>query len=551
MGMQALKKKKGLTTTTIVTVFLLIFMLSDAGADGRLIRSNQEGCCRPDVIMIDSIKKFGDLERLPVLFLHDRHTDALEKKDKDCQACHLFEKDRLSPKFKRLKDAGRQEVMDIYHAGCMGCHEEMVAEREKTGPLEICGECHRDKVKVISSRQPMGFDKSLHFRHSEAIKDKEANEEKCERCHHEYDEKTKKLFYAKGTEGTCRYCHMEKAEENRISMSLASHLFCIDCHRKMLAVTKAKVLDKNKIVGPIKCSGCHDFNKQQMIKKVKNVPRIKRKQPDVILIGTNREGTASRKLAGKMNPVPMDHKAHEKYNDTCRVCHHESLNSCSECHTLAGAKEGKNVKLERAMHQIGTTKSCRGCHELRHDEKRCAGCHTFMEKDRKQAALSCFGCHIKALQPDTEIAEQPEVVASKLLKSRKAVTDTYEDEYIPEKIIIKELGYDYEPVQFPHRKIVDSLIRNIKDSKLTSYFHSEKGAICQACHHNSPITKKPPRCISCHGKSFDETNLLRPGLKAAYHRQCMGCHKEMGIKKPESTECTDCHKAAGKSRLFD
>jgi hypothetical protein len=28
---------------------------------------------------------------------------------------------------------------------------------------------------------------------------------------------------------------------------------------------------------------------------------------------------------------------------------------------------------------------------------------------------------------------------------------------------------------------------------------------------------------------------------AAYHRQCMECHKAMGISKPVSTDCTACH----------
>ncbi len=508
------------------------------------------GEIRADVITIDTLAFFGDLERPEVVFLHDLHTDALEKKDKDCLACHLSEKDRLSPKFKRLKDTHRQEVMDIYHADCMACHKEMYAEGEKTGPIEICGQCHRNKV--ISARQPMGFDKSLHFRHSEATKDEEANKDKCELCHHEYDEKTKKLFYAKEREGSCRYCHMEETEENRISMRLASHLFCIDCHRKTLAKKKATTPAKNKIAGPVKCSGCHDLKKQQMIKKVKDVPRIKRKQPDVVLIRTNGRGTEKQKLATKMNSVPLDHKAHEKYNDTCRVCHHASLDSCSKkCHTLASTKEGKDVRLERAMHQIGTKKSCLGCHELDQRKKRCAGCHAFMEKGRKQGASFCFQCHMEPLQVSTEIEQKPEVIASMLLQSRKAITDTYGDEDIPEKVIIGELFYEYEPVRLPHRKIIDSLVRNIKDDRLANYFHSGKGTICQACHHNSPVAKKPPRCVSCHGKPFDEKNLLRPGLKAAYHQQCMGCHKEMGVDKPKPTGCTDCHKVAGVSRVHD
>ena len=37
-----------------------------------------------------------------------------------------------------------------------------------------------------------------------------------------------------------------------------------------------------------------------------------------------------------------------------------------------------------------------------------------------------------------------------------------------------------------------------------------------------------------------KANWNKPGLMGAYHLQCMGCHKEMGMEKPVS--CTDCHK---------
>lgn len=545
------KKKSLLQLTGILVVFSLTLALSIEAQEIE-VHPGKYAEKRADIITIDAMKPFGTLERPEVVFFHDLHTDALEKKDKDCLACHLSENDRLSLKFKRLKDTSRQEVMDIYHADCMACHKEMSGAGERTGPIEICGECHRDKAKVMSARQPMGFDKSLHFRHSEATKDKEPDKDRCELCHHEYDEKTKKLFYAKEREGSCRYCHMEETEENRISMRLASHLSCIDCHRKTLAKNEAKALAKNKIAGPVKCSGCHDLNKQKMIKKVKDVPRIRRKQPDAVLIRANGQETEKQRLATKMNPVPLDHKAHEEYNDTCRVCHHASLDSCSKrCHTVAGTKQGEDVKLERAMHQIGTNKSCLGCHESNQREKRCAGCHAFMEKGRKQGTNTCLKCHMESLQVSTEVKQKPEALASMLLESRRAITDTYEDKDIPEKVIIGELFYEYEPVQFPHRKIIDSLVEKIKDDKLANYFHGEKGTICQACHHNSPVAKKPPRCVSCHGKPFDEKNLLRPGLKAAYHQQCMGCHKEMGIEKPKPTGCTDCHKVAGTSRLYD
>ena len=151
---------------------------------------------------------FGKLERPPVTFLHQKHTEAVEKQNKDCTACHLTEKDRLVTKYMRLKDTTQQEVMDIYHANCIACHKETAAAKQKSGPV-VCGECHKERPDLVSNWQAIGMDRSLHYRHSKA------QDQKCERCHHQYNELTKELFYAKGKEGTCRYCHKDVKVENR------------------------------------------------------------------------------------------------------------------------------------------------------------------------------------------------------------------------------------------------------------------------------------------------------------------------------------------------
>lgn len=483
---------------------------------------------RADVITIDTSVVFGVHERPKVVFLHDLHTDALEKKNKDCMTCHLSEADRLSPKFKRLKDAGRQEVMDIYHAKCIECHQEMSAAGEKSGPV-VCGECHREKTTFLSSRVPMGFDKSLHYRHSSA------QEKKCERCHHEYDQKRKNLYYAKDKERTCRYCHMQETQEliseRRISMRLASHLFCIECHRKTLA--------KNKLAGPVSCSGCHDINQQQQIEKVDPVPRMERKQPDFVLIKAGRKEDP----VTRMNRVPFSHMAHEGYTDTCRECHHKDLKSCLSCHTLTGSEEGKNIKLKEAMHRLDSEKTCLGCHKIKQQDQRCSGCHGFMTQGREPGASYCIKCHMappgERTGALTQTAERD--MARMLPEIWWSIFGAKREVDIPEKVIIKELVDRYEPVEFPHRKIYRALVKKINGDKLAAYFHLEEGTICQGCHHNSPAARKPPRCGICHGKPFDEKNLFQPGLKGAYHRQCLGCHDRMGIEKPFSVDCTGCH----------
>ncbi|MEW6079797.1 MAG: sulfate respiration complex hexadecaheme cytochrome HmcA [Thermodesulfobacteriota bacterium] len=494
---------------------------------GRDPSSPEPSQLRPDLISIDGLTAFGHLEKQPVEFLHDAHTKALSEKNRDCTVCHLPEKDRISLKFKRTKDTNRVEVMNIYHQECISCHGDMKKAREKTGPVE-CDGCHKEQKQYVSSRRPMGFDASLHFRHSEA------RQKKCEQCHHEYDEKEQKLFYAKGQEGTCRYCHRAETTDKVISMRLASHMACVNCHAGNLA--------RKMESGPIDCAGCHDAEAQAKIEKVWPLPRMERKQPDVALLKTASKPAGEEEKPTRMNYVPFDHKGHETYNDTCRVCHHESLQPCNQCHTLTGTKEGKDVRLETAMHLADTERSCTGCHAGKTRDKNCAGCHALMGTKPANEDRSCLICHMtppsgyeSPLTPEAE-----KTMAGDMLQSRKPVTGTYPDEDIPEKVVIKHLSREYEAVEFPHRKIVRALADNIKENRLAGYFHDQEGTLCMGCHHHSPASTKPPQCASCHGKTFDRENPLKPGIIGAYHQQCMGCHREMDIAKPAG--CTECHK---------
>ena len=515
-------------TAILVAILMGSFLLISPAVFGVKTQLEDKLQSRADILRIDSLKAFGKKERPAVTFLHQKHTEAVEQKGKDCSVCHLSEKNQLSLKYMRLVDTNKQAVMDIYHTNCISCHKETKAAKEKSGPID-CGGCHQEQVTVMSSWQPIGMDKSLHYRHSKAM------DKKCEKCHHEYNAKTKKLFYAKGKEGTCRYCHKEKTEENRISMRLASHMDCIDCHRKTIA--------KNESAGPIKCNGCHEPAEQKMIEKIKDVPRMKRNQPDFVFVKTSGTNDKKSNPPTRMNRVPFNHKAHEKYNDSCRVCHHAALTDCQQCHTIEGSKDGANVTLEQAMHRLNVNQSCMGCHESKQSKQSCAGCHTSFEKKRQQGTSSCLNCHMVNPSEFSSVMQNDDekMMAAKTLESRDVITKTYSDEDIPETVTIKELMNKYEPVKLPHRKIVKSMVSKIKNNQLANYFHHEKGTVCQGCHHNSPAAKQPPKCVSCHSKPFNAKDPFKPGLMAAYHRQCMECHKAMNIKKPVSTDCNACH----------
>jgi hypothetical protein len=521
------KLRLNLTSIPLI-VFGVSICLTCSGNYGAKGPSESEMQQRPDIIQIDSMQQFGKLERPTVTYLHQKHTEALEKKNKDCKACHLTEKDRLVFKYMRLDDSSPNAVMDVYHSNCIACHQQTAAANEKSGPL-TCGECHRERTDLVSIWQPMGMDKSLHYRHIKA------QDKKCERCHHQYNEVTKKLFYAKGKEATCRYCHREVKEKNRISTQQAFHLECINCHRKTLA--------QFKDAGPITCGGCHNPAEQKLIEKLKEVPRIQRNQPDTVFVRDSKSGIKDSRKTTRMKMVPFNHKSHEAYNDTCRVCHHADLNACVQCHTLEGTKEGNFVALEASMHRLNVKMSCLGCHEMSQRAPECAGCHISIAKTRQQEASACKACHMADVTQVVESLQytNEKELAAMYLNARKPLTELHALSDIPETVEIKSLMNQYESVKMPHRKIIQTLSNNIKDSRLVAYFHADKNTLCQGCHHNSPAAKKPPNCASCHGRPFEEQDLFKPGLKAAYHRQCMACHEAMGRAKPVATNCVACH----------
>ncbi|MDY7030381.1 MAG: cytochrome c3 family protein [Thermodesulfobacteriota bacterium] len=113
-------------------------------------------------------------------------------------------------------------------------------------------------------------------------------------------------------------------------------------------------------------------------------------------------------------------------------------------------------------------------------------------------------------------------------------------------MLIRVLEKDYEPAKFPHADIVKKLTDISNNNKLSRHFHRDPMTVCTGCHHYSPIesTGQFPRCSTCHTQSTEHRGGDAPGLLGAYHRQCLGCHKEMKIKP---LDCTGCH--AEKTRV--
>ncbi len=489
-----------------------------------------------DVVTIDVIGKMGNTELPAVTYRHDLHTEAMKKLNKDCSACHKTQDGTMSLKFMRTEDGSAEELKELYHSNCFACHAEQAAAGNNTGPQEgECRACHNPNPADTSAWKAVGMDKSLHYRHIAAKTIKVAGQDvNCGACHHIYDAASKKAAWKKGEEDSCRACHKETptpvaegSADMKPALNDAAHAACVTCHVKTTGDT-----------GPVTCAGCHTAEAQKQYKVVKDVPRLKRGQPDAALIAADDLKKA------KLPAVAFNHLAHEGALDNCRSCHHAKIAACTDCHTVAGKKEGNFVQLEQAMHAVKAQASCIGCHNEAKTDVSCAGCHGAMPSNAA-SEQSCAACHATGAPKGDELAamskEQKQAAAAALVAARPAKMVVYAEEDIPEIVEIGAISDKYAASKMPHRKIVKTMIASVAGSKMAATFHTVPGTFCQGCHHNSPVSKTPPKCQSCHGKPFETAKGDRPGLKAAYHQQCMGCHAAMKLEKPKATACTECH----------
>ena len=245
---------------------------------------------KPDQITIKTLAAFEKLELPPVTFLHDKHTQALAKENKGCETCHYAEDNKLSFTFLRRKTTRPEDIKDIYHAKCIGCHAQQAAAGKKAGPQDgFCRSCHNADLPGATARVDAGMDKVLHYRHlaSKDITPAAAGQDNCNACHHKYDQAAKKLVSDKGQEGSCRYCHLGQPRDKVRSLQQASHEQCLACHQDL-----AKKGAKGPL--PVTCGGCHSAEAQAAVAKQnqdfvaklpnREIPRLQRGQPDATLV---------------------------------------------------------------------------------------------------------------------------------------------------------------------------------------------------------------------------------------------------------------------------
>jgi hypothetical protein len=487
--------------------------------------------------------KFQKLERAPVPFNHDKHTEAL--KPEGCQQCHPTG----AFTFPKVRDERTAKTwMNSQHDTCIGCHKQRIAEKKKAGPV-TCGECHRVQPETLRKEYapvtPSYYDKFRDTYHKD-----------CLACHR--DEKTKKeakpldwqSFYVKEQqhqkavwpkvqfdyavhakhekelEKKCELCHYMSPERRAKLTEIkprdwvfdadptksltdrdAAHLKCLNCH-----LTRAA---EKKKAGPVNCAGCH-AEKLRPAAEVAAAPRTQCDQKDKLVV-TVKDGA-------RLKTVPFNHKSHEGYTRSCQECHHQTSRACSDCHTATGSKEGGGVTLAEAHHSATSSWSCVGCHETVKKKPNCAGCHDRMERGMVKSA--CNSCHSGPVI-NWEIARKLPPPSDLMPKDTK------------EKIEIAGLKKEYKPSPMPHLAIANKLTDISNQSPLASWFHRHSPTICMGCHHNAPVGKDaaPPSCATCH-------TARSSALLGAYHQQCLGCHKQMvqvQADKKLPQNCTGCH----------
>jgi hypothetical protein len=140
-----------------------------------------------------------------------------------------------------------------------------------------------------------------------------------------------------------------------------------------------------------------------------------------------------------------------------------------------------------------------------------------------QSSKDCGKCHTC----DNPLPDNPCLHECPRMEKEIVPSEAVSVESSPDTVILKELSNLYMPVVFPHRLHARM---------------SVMGGGCTLCHHYTPTKESHPPCKKCHQKGISMGDLRKPGLKGAYHRQCLGCHRDWS----HTTECAVCHvKRAG------
>lgn len=134
--------------------------------------------------------------------------------------------------------------------------------------------------------------------------------------------------------------------------------------------------------------------------------------------------------------------------------------------------------------------------------------------------LNCSSCH----SCETPTYENPCLNCCPDF-TREGISVHHSPEMAPDTIYINVLSNLYGPSVFSH---------------LAHAEMAEMSGGCVSCHHFNP-PGAIAACSDCHSAEQKRSDLSKPGLKGAYHQQCLNCHREWS----NEVECLSCHAYKG------
>ncbi len=150
---------------------------------------------------------------------------------------------------------------------------------------------------------------------------------------------------------------------------------------------------------------------------------------------------------------------------------------------------------------------------------------TYHGKELSQECMVCHNCEKGQFPTKTNLCLQ------------QCARSSLESALTNDIVIIDRLVDKYEPVIFAH--------------DLHATMSAMSGG-CENCHHFAQSEDEIQSCgtSGCHSESnVVNLKMSKPSLKGAYHRQCMGCHREWS----HDTDCGFCHAELtdGKSKVAE
>jgi len=140
---------------------------------------------------------------------------------------------------------------------------------------------------------------------------------------------------------------------------------------------------------------------------------------------------------------------------------------------------------------------------------------------------ACESCHVDKIPTRENHALKPCPLFHPPAKAQNGFEPVA---YGDDVMLIKQLVDKYNPVRFTHK---------------SHYEMAKMGNGCWTCHHEQNGDEKFKQCGSCHKVELKRKDLNTPRLKAAYHQQCLDCHKKWN----HTADCKGCHVEKGKTPM--